>query len=187
MPEPAPTIATRPVRQVSIDTGRPYDAFRSDYEAAVPPFDRLEAIGVLRSGGGWEAIRALSAATAVHGFVNFFVFDPSPVMKLNGSTGRAVTYLTSNIVVAEPAFRIDPAIILYFPLRVVIAESTTGSAVLGFDVPVDLLAVHADPELHRFALAFGQSFAGLLAYLGVEAPADLTDPERGIGSMAASR
>jgi hypothetical protein len=33
-------------------------------------------------------------------FVNFFVFDPSPVIHLNGSTGNAVTYLNGNIVQA---------------------------------------------------------------------------------------
>jgi hypothetical protein len=91
-------VVTRPVRQITIKTGRTWSEFRDDYERAVPIFDRLEAIGVVRSGGGWEAIRRLSAVTAVNGFVNFFEHDPSPVMHLNGSTGDAVTYLTGNIV-----------------------------------------------------------------------------------------
>ena len=70
----------------------------------MPRFDRLQAIGVVHSGGGWHAIRRLSDATATNGFVNFFVFDPSPVMHLNGSTGRAVTYLTGNIVKSSAVF-----------------------------------------------------------------------------------
>jgi hypothetical protein len=98
-------VITRPVRQITIKTGRPWSQFRADYERAVPIFDRLEAIGVVRSGGSWQAIRRLSEASAVNGFVNFFVFDPSPVMRLNGSTGNAVTYLTGNIVQAEHGFR----------------------------------------------------------------------------------
>jgi hypothetical protein len=80
-------VITRPVRQITIKTDRPWSQFRADYERAVPTFDRLEAIGVVRSGGSRQAIRRLSKASAVNGFVNFFVFDPSPVMHLNGSTG----------------------------------------------------------------------------------------------------
>jgi len=40
----------------------------------------------VRSGAGWSGITALSDATAGNGLVNIFTFDPSPLMKLNGST-----------------------------------------------------------------------------------------------------
>jgi hypothetical protein len=53
-------VVTRPVRQITIRTGRPWSTFRSDYERVVPHFDRLEAIGVVLSASGWEAIRRLS-------------------------------------------------------------------------------------------------------------------------------
>jgi hypothetical protein len=87
------TIAPRTIWHVAIATGRPYETFRAQYETAVSAFDRLEAIGVVNSGAGWPAIEGLSRNTAVHGFVNFFTFDPSPVMKLHGNTRRGVTYL----------------------------------------------------------------------------------------------
>jgi hypothetical protein len=67
--------------------------------------------------------------------VNFFVFDPSPVMHLNGSTGNAVTYMTGNIVKAEVGFREQPACFLYVPLRVVIAADDDGEAELTIDRP----------------------------------------------------
>jgi hypothetical protein len=38
-------VVTRPVRQITIDTVRPWSEFRADYERAVPHFDRLEASG----------------------------------------------------------------------------------------------------------------------------------------------
>ena len=44
------------VRHVSIDSGQPYAAFRAAYETAVPASDRLEAVGVVRSGAGWSGI-----------------------------------------------------------------------------------------------------------------------------------
>ena len=79
------------MRHYDIDTGRRYAEFRAAYEAAVPHFDRMEAIGVAPSGAGWGAVQGLSRATAQPGFVNFFTFDPSPVMAVNGHTGHAVT------------------------------------------------------------------------------------------------
>jgi len=167
-------VITRPVRQITIKTGRPWSQFRADYERAVPTFDRLEAIGVVRSGGSWQAIRRLSEATAVNGFVNFFVFDPSPVMHLNGSTGNAVTYLTGNIVHAEHGFRQLPGCFLYLPLRVVIADTDgNGEASLSFDHPADLFAAYGDVTLDEVAADFCSSLAGLLAHLGAPVPAEL--------------
>jgi hypothetical protein len=43
------TIRPRVVRQVSLDSGLPHDGSRAAYETAVPAFDRLEAVGVVRS------------------------------------------------------------------------------------------------------------------------------------------
>jgi hypothetical protein len=136
----------------------------ADYERPVPTFDRPEAIGVVRSGGSWQAIRRLSEASAVNGFVNFFVFDPSPVMHLNGSTGNAVTYLTGNIVQAEHGFRQLPGCFLYVLLRVVIADTDgDGEASLSIDHPADLLAAYGDAVLDAVAADFCSSLAALLA------------------------
>jgi hypothetical protein len=163
-------VTPRTVRHVAIATGRAYDTFRAEYEKAVPSFDRLEAIGVVRSGTGWAGIRGLSDNTAVNGFVNFFTFDPSPVMKLNGNSGRGVTYLTGNIVEAEKGFRVDPACFLYVPLRVAISEAADGTAVLGFDVPADLFAVYAGEELAAVGRRFTVTFGNLIAHLGLPVP-----------------
>jgi uncharacterized protein (DUF302 family) len=168
-------VVTRPVRQITINTGRPWSEFRIDYERAVPHFDRLEAIGVVLSGSGWDAIRHLSEATAVDGFVNFFIFDPSPVMHLNGSTGNAVTYLTGNIVKAERGFRQLPGCFLYLPLRVVIAADHDGEAQLTIDHPADLFAAYGDPALDSVADEFCRAFAALLAHLDVYVPPELAN------------
>jgi uncharacterized protein len=169
----------RTVRHFDIDTGRPYGEFRAAYEDAVPHFDRLEAIGVALSGAGWSAIQGLSEATALHGFVNFFTFDPSPVMAVNGHTRHGVTYLTGNIVKAEPGFGIDPACFLYVPLRVAIAEDSRGNAHISFDHPGDLFAVFGNPGLAEIAADFTTSFWRLLGHLGLAEPDALPDAEAG--------
>lgn len=161
---------SRSVRHFDIDTGRPYDDFRAAYEAAVPHFDRLEAIGVTLSGAGWSGIQGLSGATATHGFVNFFTFDPSPVMAVNGHTGHGVTYLAGNILKAEPGFGIDPACFLYVPLRVAIVEDSRGNAHISFDHPGDLFAVFGNPGLDAVGADFTTSFWALLGHLGLPLP-----------------
>jgi uncharacterized protein (DUF302 family) len=163
---------TRPVRQIELDSGRPYRQLRSEYEEAVPHFDRLEAIGVVLSGAGWRAIEGLSAATATNGFVNFFTFDPSPVMRLNGNEGNVTTYLAGNIVAAEPAFRADPSCFLYVPLRIVIAEAGSGVGRFSFDHPDDLFAVLSEPA-RQVGAHFTSALAKLLDHLRLPVPADL--------------
>jgi ketosteroid isomerase-like protein len=170
---------TRGVRHFDIDTGRPYAEFRAAYESAVPHFDRLEAIGVTLSGAGWTAIQGLTHATAQHGFVNFFTFDPSPVMALAGHSGNGVTYRAGNIVTAEPGFGIDPSCFLYIPLRVAIVEGKGGSGHLSFDHPGDLFAVFGNPELSDVGAGFTRAFAELLAFLGLPVPDGFAAAESG--------
>ena len=167
------TVTPRTVRHIAIATGRPYEQFRAEYEAAVPAVDRLEAIGVVKSGAGWAAIESLSRNTAGRGLVSFFTFDPSPVMKLNGSTRRGVTYLSGNIVDAEKGFRVDPACFLYLPLRVIITEALDGTAILGLDAPGDLFDVFQSPELAEVGAAFTRTLRHLLKYLGLPVPGEI--------------
>jgi hypothetical protein len=167
------TVTPRTVRHIEIATGRPYEKFRAEYEAAVPSFDRLEAIGVVKSGAGWPAIEGLSRNTATHGLVSFFTFDPSPMMKLNGAARRGVTYLSGNIVEAEKGFRVDPACFLYLPLRVVISEASDGTAVLGLDLPTDLFGMFPGLELAGVGAEFTTAFGKLLRYLGLPVPREI--------------
>jgi uncharacterized protein (DUF302 family) len=167
-------IVTRPVRQITIKTGRPWAEFRAEYEKAVPAFDRMEAIGAVLSNSGWEAINRLSEATATNGLVSFYAFDPSPVMAVNGNTGHTVTYLSGNIVEAEPGFRQHPGCFVYIPLRVVIYAAEDGEARLTIDHPADLFAAYADPALDRVAEKFAATFAAILRQLDVPVPTALT-------------
>jgi hypothetical protein len=160
-------VSTRSVRHVAVDTGRPWGELKAAYEQVVPHFDRLEAIGVVLSDSGWEAITRLSDATATNGLVNFFTFDPSPVMALNGHKAKGVTYLAGNIVKAEAGFAVDPACFLYIPLRIAISASgPETSASLSFDHPRDLFAAFP-PGLEAVSTEFVETLATILDLLGV--------------------
>ena len=168
-------IVTRPVRQITINTGRPWAEFRADYERAVPSFDRPEAISVVLGDGGWHVIERPSDATATNGFVNFFMFEPSAVMPLNGSAGNAVTYITGNIVKTELGFRKRPGCLIYIPLRVVISAGHNTEAQLTIDHPSDLFAAYGDPVLDHVAAEICTDFADLLGQLGAPVPSVLTN------------
>ena len=113
----------------------------------------------------------------LNGFVNFFTFDPSPVMPLNGTRNQAVTYLTGNILLAERAFREQAASFLYVPLRVVIAADDDGEAYLTMDHPADLFAAYRNPLVDVVAEHFVTSFAELLQKLHLPIPLEFaTNP-----------
>ena len=166
-------VHARTVHHIRIDSRRPYAQFRADYEAVVPAFDRLEAIGVVLSGAGWAGIEGLSAATAVHGLVNFFTFDPSPVMALRGNTGHTVTYLAGNIIKAEPGFRADPGSFLYIPLRIAISETTTGTGEISFDLPTDLFAALDGDAVAAVGREFNAALLRVLTLLDLKIPTEL--------------
>ncbi|MGO9955999.1 MAG: hypothetical protein ACLP50_08450 [Solirubrobacteraceae bacterium] len=168
-------IVTRPVRQITINTGRRWAEFRGDYERAVPSFDRPEAVRVVLGDSDWDAIERLSETTATNGFVNFFTFEPSPVMHLTGSAGNAVTYMTGNIIKAEPGFRKRPGCLIYILLRVVISAGHDREAQLTIDHPADLFAAYGDPALDRVAAGICMDFADLLGQLGAPVPSVLTN------------
>jgi hypothetical protein len=165
-------VVSRVVRQLSIDAGRSFDVLRSAYEKAVPQFDRLEAIGVVVSGGGWEGITKLSDATAVRGLVNFFTFDPSPVMRLNGGSRRAVTYLSGNLIKMDPGFHVDPSCLLYLPLRLAIVELDEDNAELSLDLPSDLLVAFSGVALSAVGRDFNRVLADLFRHLALPVPSE---------------
>lgn len=167
------TVHARTVRHIRIDSRRPYAQLRSAYETVVPAFGRLEAIGVAVSGAGWAGIEALSAATAINGLVNFFTFDPTPVMALNGNTGHTVTYLAGNIIKAEPGFRANPGSFLYIPLRIAISENDSGTGEISFDLPTDLFAALDDGHLAAVAREFNAALQRVLTLLDLEIPPEL--------------
>jgi hypothetical protein len=168
-------VAPRVVRQLSVDASRPFDVLRSAYERAVPPFDYLEAMGVAISGGGWDGIIRLFETTAVHGLVNFFTFDPSTVMRLNGSSRRAVTYLSGNIVRMGSGFRVDPSCLLYVPLRLVIVELDEDNSELSLDLPSDLLMALSAEMPSTVGRDFNRVLAELFQHLALPIPSELLE------------
>lgn len=171
--EQAVAVMSRPVRRFVIDTGRPYEEFRKEWEHAVPAWSWSTAIAEAKGGGGWHALQDLSARSAVNGLVNIATFDPSTVMRLAGDRLRAVTYLTGNLVLGEALYRHDPAAIEYIPLRVTIAEVPVETSTITFDKPCDLFAAYTAPEIAVAARDVERAMSEVLRVVGLPIPADL--------------
>jgi hypothetical protein len=174
MSEQGVTMLSRPVRRFVINTGRPFDQFRKQWERAVPSWSWGTAVAEAKGGGGWAAVENLSDRTAGEGLVNISTFDPGAVMRLAGHKLRAVTYLADNVVLDEKLYRHDPAVIEYLPLRLTISELPGGDdSTLTFDKPCDLFGGYAVPELVKAAREVEQALANALHAVKLPIPPEL--------------
>jgi hypothetical protein len=166
-------MLSRPVRRFVIDTGRPFDQFRKQFERAVPSWSWGTAVAEAKGGGGWRAIEKMSDRTAVNGLVTIATLDPSGVMRLAGHHLRAVTYLASNLVLTEQLYKLDPAAIEYLPLRLTISELSVDDSTLTFDKPCDLFAGYAVPELVKSGRDVEQAMSSVLRAVDLPVPPEL--------------
>ncbi|HTF09497.1 MAG TPA: hypothetical protein VK659_15120, partial [Asanoa sp.] len=67
MSEQGVSVLSRPVRRFVINTGRPFDQFRKQWERAVPAWSWGTAVAEAKGGGGWAAVENLSDRTAGNG------------------------------------------------------------------------------------------------------------------------
>jgi hypothetical protein len=176
MSEQDVTMVSRPVRRFAINTGRPFDQFRKQWERAVPAWSWGTAMAEAKGGGGWPALENLSNRTAADGLVNISTFDPSQVMRLAGHQLRAVTYLADNLVIEEGLYKHDPAVIEYLPVRLTISEQPDGDSTLTFDKPCDLFGGYAIPDLVDHAIQVEEAIASVLRKVDLPVPPELEKP-----------
>ena len=168
------TTIPHQVNRFVLDAGDTFDSLRERFETLVPTIDFAELTDVIES-GDLAAVRRYTAAHAPHSFVNFWAFDPTPMMALAGNSTRAVTYMVGNNVIAETMFRHDPGIMLYAPLRTAIYEDADGAVHLSIDQPSSRFASFGDPEIAAVGRQLDGKLAELLTLLGMTVPAEL-DP-----------
>jgi hypothetical protein len=157
------------VTRLVIDVDTSFDEFKSRYEQAVPAFSPDKIAGL----PDWNAVVARTAELAPHDFLLYGKVDATPVMKLNGHTRRAVTYLMGNHVVAETMYGKDPGVLLYAPLRTLIYEDPEGKVHFSFDQPSTRFSSFGNDDIAATGKRLDEKLAGLLAHLGLPVPGDL--------------
>ena len=97
------------VNRLVIDTDAAFDDVRRRYESLFPTIDFAELTALVNAGDLSE-VKQYTAEHAPHTFVNFWTFDPTPMMQLVGQGTRAITYMMGNNVIVERMFRHDPGV-----------------------------------------------------------------------------
>jgi hypothetical protein len=133
------------VNRFVIDTDDTFDDIRQRFESLVPTIDFAELTDLIEA-GDLAHVQRYTAEHAPHSFVNFWTFDPTPMMKLVGHRTRAITYMVGNNVIVETMFRHEPGVMLYAPLRTAIYEDNAGHVHLSIDQPSSKFASFGDPR-----------------------------------------
>jgi hypothetical protein len=162
------------VNRFVIDTDDTFDDLRQRFESLVPTIDFAELTDVIES-GDLASVRQYTAEHTPNSFLNFWTFDPTPMMALVGHRTRAITYMVGNNVIAETMFRHDPGVMLYAPLRTAIYEDTAGGVHLSIDQPSSRFASFADPRITEVGSLLDTKLAALLRLLGVPVPVELEE------------
>ena len=80
---------THTVNRLLIDTDAAFDDVRRRYESLVATIDFAELTALVNAGDLSE-VNQYTAEHAPHTFVNFWTFDPTPMMQLFGHRTRAI-------------------------------------------------------------------------------------------------
>jgi hypothetical protein len=160
------------VNRFVIDTDEKFEDVHGRFETLVPTID-FAKLTELAETGDLARVQQYAAEQAPHGFVNFWTFDPTPVMRLSGHRTRAITYMVGNPVIVETMFRHDPGVMLYAPLRTEIYEDTAGRVHLSIDQPSGKFVSFADPRIGKVGALLDDKLAGLLNLMGLPVPPEL--------------
>ncbi len=162
------------VNRFVIDADDTFDDLRQRFESLVPTIDFAKLTDLIES-GDLSRVRQYTAEHAPNSFVNFWTFDPTPMMALAGHRTRAITYMVGNNVIVETMFRHDPGVMLYAPLRTAIYEDTAGGLHLSIDQPSNRFASFGDPRITEVGALLDTKLAALLRLLGVPVPVELEE------------
>jgi Domain of unknown function DUF302 len=168
---PTHTIA-HTVNRLVIDTDAAFDDVLERYESLVPLVDFAKLTRLILS-GDLSRVKQYTDELAPHSFVNFWTFDPTPMMKLVGHRTRVVTYMMGNNVIVERMFRHDPGVMVYAPLRTAIYEGADGRTHFSIDQPSTRFASFGDPRIAAVGLELDTKLAEILRLMSMPVPAEL--------------
>jgi uncharacterized protein (DUF302 family) len=146
-----------------------YDAARELYETLVPAAD-LARFHHLAS---WQATLELAEINAPNGFMVYQRLDLTALMAGSKTFWRATQYLMGNHTIAERMFRVDPAVMLHAPLRVLIFVDPAGTTNLAVDQPSTVFDSHANPDVRAVGDDLDRLLSRLMVLLGAAIPPEL--------------
>lgn len=172
------------VRSMVVPLPHDYDAARELFETLVPAAD-LDRFHHLAS---WQATLELAEINGPNEFMVYQRLDLTALMAGSMTFWRATQYLMGNHTIAERMFRVDPAVMLHAPLRVLIFVDPEGTTNLAVDQPSTVFDGHANPEVRAVGADLDRLLSRLMVLLGANVPPELgTDPSPTHASWPAPR
>lgn len=168
-----PAAVAHSTTRLSVSPGLPYEQVVKRFEKTVPQLP-LEQMQTKLKAGQIDAVRELLANGSKTKMYLFYALDVTPFMAAAGHTGKAKTYLMGNPLIAEKMFAVDPGVMLYAPLRVLIHTDGAGAAHWVMDRPSELFGSFGSPDVTATGAQIDATVAGLLRTMKFEVPGALT-------------
>jgi hypothetical protein len=165
-------IVAHTVNRLVIDTDTAFDDVLECYESLVPAVDFAKLTRLILS-GDLSRVKQYTADQAPHTFLNFWTFDPTPMMQLVGHRTRAITYMMGDNVIVERMCRHHPGVMLYAPLRTAIYQDESARTHCSIDQPSTRFASFGDSRIAAVGLELDTKLAELLQLMSMPVPAEL--------------
>ncbi|WP_214102866.1 DUF302 domain-containing protein [Acrocarpospora catenulata] len=159
--------------RLTVDTGVPFEEFRQRYEAAVPALDQPVFERLIREDADWPAVLRATERNAPHGFIIYWSFDNTALLRLSGDRWRSVQYLMGNHTIAQRMFHHNPAVMEYAPLRTTLYEDAGGVTRFAIDQPSRQFGGFDDPAIAAVGVELDHKVADLLEFLDAPVPQQL--------------
>ncbi len=155
--------------RVRVSPSLSYEKLVGRFEKTVPDLPLAQMQAKLKAGQMDAVVTMLAQASPVRMF-RFYALDVTPFMAAAGHAAKAKTYLMGNPLIAEKMFAIDPGVMLYAPLRVLIHTDAEGAAHLVLDRPSDLFGSFGNAEITAAGTQLDATVADLLTTMKLEVP-----------------
>jgi hypothetical protein len=167
---------TYPATVLSVDTGCAFHEFEQKLHRAVPEAPMFLLSALIAQCAQWYEIVKTTTEHAPHGFVRYLSSPASRLMRAAGHHGCVSSYLVGNYELAEQMYRHDPAAMLHAPLRFVVHQEETPTAMLSFDLPSAQFACFGDQRITAVGQTLDERLTALLEHLGAPVPCQLRHP-----------
>ena len=164
---------TYPATLMSVDTCCAFDEFEQKLHWAVPEAPMFLLSALIAQCAQWDEIVRATTELAPHGFVRYWSSPASRLMRAAGNHGRASSYLIGNYELAEQMYRHDAAATLHAPLRLVVHQQQTTTAMLSFDLPSAQFACFGDQRIAAVGRTLDEKLTALLEHLDAPVPRQL--------------